>query len=68
MNDWGRERLGEGDVSRAFTPSAEHTRHLEHAKVRAHETPGTCKNQVKDTQKRWRETDRLRANSEISNA
>ena len=35
MNDWGRERLGEGDVGGVFTPSAEHTRHLEHAKVRS---------------------------------
>ena len=63
-----RERLGEEDVGGAFTPSAEHTRHLERAKVRAHKTPGTCKSQVKDTQTRWRETDSVSANSETSKA
>ena len=46
-----RERLGEEDVGGAFTPSAEHTRHLERAKVRAHKTPGTCKSQ--GTQDSW---------------
>ena len=30
MNDWGGERLGEGDVGEAFTL------------VPAHKTPGTC--------------------------
>lgn len=36
-----------------------------HLQYQAHKTPGTCKIQIEETQKVWRERDRVRTNSAI---
>ena len=52
------ERLGEGGCwAGGF-----------HLQYQAHKTPGTCTIQIKETQKRWKESDRVRTNSAIPNA